>query len=126
VKLNVTIDGKVYEVEVEASEPTPERPTLSSATTAPATAASPSSAPKPANGAPVADEAKVCRSPIAGIVVKVSAQAGQAIQANDVLVVLEAMKMETTIPSPVAGKIAKVLVGNGDSVQAGQVLIEFE
>ncbi len=126
MKLNVTIDGKVYEVEVEASEPPPERPTFSTAAGAPAAAVPPPSVQKPANGAPVADEAKVCRSPIAGIVVKVSAQAGQAIQANDVLVVLEAMKMETTIPSPVAGKIAKVLVDNGDSVQAGQVLIEFE
>jgi methylmalonyl-CoA carboxyltransferase small subunit len=73
----------------------------------------------------VADESKVCRSPIAGVVVRISAQIGQAIQANDVLVVLEAMKMETVITSPVAGKVARVIVNAGDPVQAGQVLVEF-
>jgi biotin carboxyl carrier protein len=58
--------------------------------------------------------------------VKVSAQPGQAIQANDVLVVLEAMKMETTITSPVAGKVTKVNVAVGDPVQSGQIVVEFE
>jgi methylmalonyl-CoA carboxyltransferase small subunit len=59
------------------------------------------------------------------VVVRVSAQVGQAIQANDVLLVLEAMKMETVITSPVAGKVARVNVNAGDAVQAGQVLVEF-
>src|SRR5436853_99874 len=72
--------------------------------------------------APAADESKVCRSPIAGVVVRVSAQVGQAIQANDVLLVLEAMKMETVITSPLAGKVAQVNVRAGDAVQGGQVL----
>jgi methylmalonyl-CoA carboxyltransferase small subunit len=71
------------------------------------------------------DESKVCRSPIAGVVVRVSAQIGQTIQINDVLMVLEAMKMETTITSPVAGQVAKVNASVGDPVQGGQVLIEF-
>ena len=79
-----------------------------------------------AAGAPVPDESKVCRSPISGVVVKVTAQVGQAIQANDVLLVLEAMKMETVITSPVAGKVARVNVTGGDAVQSGQVLLEFE
>ena len=60
------------------------------------------------------------------MVVRVSAQVGQAIQVNDVLLVLEATKMETAISSPVAGKVAKVRVDVGDAVQAGQVLVEFE
>jgi biotin carboxyl carrier protein len=55
-----------------------------------------------------------------------SAQPGQAIQPNDELMVLEAMKMETTITSPVAGKIARVNAAVGDSVQGGQVVVEFE
>jgi methylmalonyl-CoA carboxyltransferase small subunit len=74
----------------------------------------------------VADESKVCRSPIAGMVVRVSAQVGQAIQVNDPLLVLEAMKMETVITSPSAGKVAKVNTNPGDAVQPGQVLVEFE
>ena len=74
----------------------------------------------------MADESKVCRSPFAGTVVQVSAQAGQTIQVNDVLLVLEAMKMETVITAPIAGKVAKINVNVGDAVQQGQVLVEFE
>lgn len=126
MKLKVTIDGKTYEVEVEATEPEPRRPGLisPSSTAAPKPVVAPSVA-QPSSGAPT-DESKVCRSPIAGVVVKVSAQSGQTIQAHDVLIVLEAMKMETTITSPVAGKITKVNVNVGDPVQGGQILIEFE
>jgi methylmalonyl-CoA carboxyltransferase small subunit len=75
---------------------------------------------------PVADENKVCRSPIAGVVAKVPIQVGQTIKANDVLVVLEAMKMETVITAPIAGKVAKINAKVGDFVQGGQVLVEFE
>jgi methylmalonyl-CoA carboxyltransferase small subunit len=60
------------------------------------------------------------------VVVRVAVQPEQVIQANDVLLVLEAMKMETVITSPRAGNIAKVNVGVGDAVRAGQVLVEFE
>ena len=74
----------------------------------------------------MADESKVCRSPIAGIVARVPAQVGQSIQVNDVLLVLEAMKMETVITAPIAGKVAKINAKVGDVVQQGQVLVEFE
>jgi methylmalonyl-CoA carboxyltransferase small subunit len=60
------------------------------------------------------------------VVVRVAVQVGQTIQVNDVLLVLEAMKMETVITSPLAGKAAKVNVTAGAAVQAGQVLVEFE
>jgi len=72
------------------------------------------------------DEGKVCRSPVSGIVVRVAAQAGQSLQAGDVLLVLEAMKMETSITSPVACKVAAIKAAVGDSVQSGQVVVEFE
>ena len=83
-------------------------------------------APSPGGSATVADESKVCRSPFSGTVAKISAQAGQTIQVNDVLLILEAMKMETVITAPIAGKVAKINVNVGDAVQQGQVLIEFE
>ena len=135
MKLKLTIDGKVFEVDVEAAEPEPPRPgyvpaggavRLPAAPPGAGTSvpSSPTSA-KPPSGGPF-DETKICRSPISGVVVRVSAQAGQSIQSNDVLMVLEAMKMETTITSPVAGKVAKVNVAAGDTVQGGQVLVEFE
>jgi biotin carboxyl carrier protein len=125
VKLKITVDGKVYEVEVEVSEPEPPQPGYVPPAV-PTTRVPAASPPPTPSSAPVADESKVCRSPCAGVVVRVSAQVGQAIQVNDVLLVLEAMKMETAISSPVAGKVAKVRVGVGDPVQAGQVLVEFE
>jgi len=127
VKLKLTIDGKVYEVEVDAAESEQPRPAYVppvGQTRVPA--AAPRATPAPAASEKVADESKVCRSPIAGVVVRVSAQVGQQIQANDILMVLEAMKMETVITAPTGGKIAKVGAAAGDAVQTGQVLVEFE
>ena len=124
MKLKITVDGKVYEVEVEVSEPEAPQPGYVPPPGAP-TARVPAAPPARPTSAPVADESKVCRSPIAGVVVRVSAQVGQAIQANDVLLVLEAMKMETVITSPIAGKVARINANVGDAVQSGQVLVEF-
>ena len=72
------------------------------------------------------NESKVCRSPVSGIVIRVAAQVGQSLQAGDVLLVLEAMKMETNITAPGPGKIAAIPVNEGDSVQSGQVVVELE
>jgi methylmalonyl-CoA carboxyltransferase small subunit len=128
LKLKITLDGKVYEVEVEVFEPEPPHPGYVpplGQTRIPAPSAAPPTA-SPGAPAPKADEGKVCRSPIAGVVVRVSAQIGQAIQVHDPLLVLEAMKMETVITSPVAGKVVRVNAKAGDAVQSGQVLVEFE
>lgn len=127
MKLKLTVDGKLYEVDVEVAEPEQPHPGY----VPPAgqlrreTGSAPAQ-PARADGEKVADESKVCRSPISGVVVKAPVQVGQEIQVNDILLVLEAMKMETQITAPVAGKIAKINAAVGDSVQAKQVLIEFE
>jgi methylmalonyl-CoA carboxyltransferase small subunit len=60
------------------------------------------------------------------MVSRVAAQPGQSIQVNDVLMVLEAMKMETVITAPITGKVARVEAKVGDAVQQGQVLVVFE
>jgi methylmalonyl-CoA carboxyltransferase small subunit len=134
VKLRITVDGKIYEVDVEVAQP--EHPIYGvggyfpmspARVPAPAPAAA---VPMPlavgeATGAPVNEE-KVCRSPISGIVVRVTVQVGQQIQVGDGVLVLEAMKMETDITAPVAGKVSKITVNVGDSVKGGQVLVEFE
>ena len=129
MKLKVTIDGKTYEVEVEASEAEQRRPGYIPPTggAAPTRVVAPTAA-QPAQSASgaVADESKVCRSPIAGIVVKVSAQVGQAIQANDVLIVLEAMKMEHALSVPAPMRVKAVHVAEGAQVSPGQLLIELE
>ena len=129
MKLRITVDGKVYEVEVDVSEPEATAPAyVPPIGSARVPAAAPAPPPPPRAGAttPVADEGKVCRSPIAGTVAKVPIQVGQAIKVNDVLMVLEAMKMETVITAPIAGKVAKINANVGDFVQGGQVLVEFE
>ncbi len=130
MKLNITVDGKTYEVDVEVAED--DRPQSGPYYYTPPVnpVVVPSVAPPPpppgmATGGDV-DETKVCRSPIAGVVVRVTAQAGQNIQANDPLLVLEAMKMETNITSPVAGKVKAVNAKPGEGVQIGQILVEFE
>ena len=131
MKLNITIEGKTYEVEVDAAEP--ESPAaaphavggLNLASAPLRVPAGPAPAAPPSESGPV-NEAKVCRSPVSGIVVNVAAQVGQTLQTGDVLLILEAMKMETNITAPAHGKITSLRVKQGDSVQAGQVLVEFE
>ena len=128
MKLTITINNKTYEVDVEAVDPDAPAPRVPMALdpapvrvpAAPATAI-----PRPVDAAPVNEE-KVARSPISGIVVRATAKLGQSLQIGDVLLVLEAMKMETSVTSPVAGKIKSINVGPGDSVQSGQVVVEFE
>ncbi len=132
MKLKITIDGKQYEVEVEASEE--ERGQHNSGPyyyvppSNPVSVAAPPPPPQAAGAAPSGNvsEDKVCRSPIAGIVVRIAAQTGQSIQANDPLIVVEAMKMETNITSPVSGKVKAIHAAVGDGVQINQVLVEFE
>jgi methylmalonyl-CoA carboxyltransferase small subunit len=121
MKLQIAIDDQHYEVEVEIAEddnvPRPSYvPPVSPATRL-------GSAPQPA--APVSD-AHSCRSPIAGLVIRVNVQAGQKIQPNDLLLVLEAMKMETNVVAAAGGRIKAVKVNPGDAVQVNQVLVEFE
>ena len=129
MKLKIKVENKTYEVDVEVAPPEVETAGPRGYVSQPSPLRVPAASPPP-TAAPVAggtaDEAKVCRSPISGVVAKVLAQAGQTIQPGDILLVLEAMKMETNITAPIGGKIAKVNVNTGDGVQNGQVLVEFE
>lgn len=126
MKLKITIENKTYEVDVEASEPEAPAPPPRGYSVESAPLRVPAAAPAPVAPSGPVNEEKVCRSPISGIVVRVAAQPGQSIQTGDILLVLEAMKMETNITAPLAGKIASIKVSAGDSVQAGMVLVEFE
>ena len=123
MKLKITVEGETYEVDVEAVGPEAAPALPREYVTQPAPIRVPAASKRPA--APAAEE-KVCRSPISGVVVRIAVQPGQTLQVGDILLVLEAMKMETNITSPVAGKIAAIKVGQGDAVQAGAVVAEFE
>ena len=129
MKLRITIDGKTYEAEVEILEDEESEHPYVPYTPAPVsyTPAPVSFTPSPA---PVADSSgnagKVCRSPVTGLVITVNIEPGQSVQANDVLFVLEAMKMENQVTAPHAGTVKSVNVVPGNSVKVHQVLLEFE
>lgn len=104
MKLQISVDGQTYEVEVEVAEDDyPQQmqdnfPSPTSATIQSTVLRTPS---KPGSSLDADDhEDKLCRSPLAGIVVQVPVAAGQQLQVNDLMVVLEAMKMETAITAP--------------------------
>jgi methylmalonyl-CoA carboxyltransferase small subunit len=127
VKLNIKIDNKTYEVDVEAAEPeVPAQLPRFAVESAPVRVPAASTAPAPPADAKPVNEELVCRSPVAGVVVRVAAQEGQSLQVGDILLILEAMKMETNITAPVAGKVASIKVKAGDPVQAGQIVVEFQ
>ena len=134
MQLSITIDSRKYVVDVEVMEGEEVRMPLVSEFPAPTTtiqsrpvtqlASVPVAAPASATDR-LADD-KVSRSPIGGVVQKVVAEVGQTVQVDDLLAVLEAMKMETRITSHVAGTVKKVYVASGEAVKGGQAIIEFE
>lgn len=133
MKLRIGIDGKHYEVDVEIlQEDKPQRsfgyvPPYAPPTTVRAgPPPEPVAAPAAPAGAAVADEQRVVRSPVAGVVVRVPAQPGQAIATDDLLLVIEAMKMETHVTAARDGRIAAIRVAEGDGVKVGQVLVELD
>ena len=131
MKLRLTVDGKIYEVEVEITEQDRRQrglaqPAVSSSVAAPIADSVPAVVSPRLTGAGPLDESKLFRSPISGVVMRVPTQVGQSVKENDVLMVVEAMKMETVLASPSDGKISQIHAGVGDAVQVKQVLVEFE
>lgn len=108
----ITVNGVAYDVAVEEMGE-------GAATSAPA----PAAAPKPA--AAGAGAIKI-NSPMPGNILSVKASAGQAVKKGDVLMILEAMKMENEICAPQDGTIASVQAAAGDSVESGDVLVTMD
>jgi biotin carboxyl carrier protein len=134
MKLRITVEGKSYEVEVEVLEDAPVGSILRSATVPTATMVPPvtpaTSAPRPDIAAgPVAaveTTGSVVNAPIVGTIMHLKVTVGDIVAVNQVLLVMEAMKMETNIASPVAGKVKAIYVSPGEAVKAGQLLVEIE
>lgn len=121
--LRITVDGKVFDVNVEIlgeQSAVASRPATASVAGA-AIAAPAAPAPAPAAAAPSASAGDV-PSPLAGKVVSLDKKVGDAVQAGDQLMTLEAMKMNTLVYSPAAGTITAIKVNVGDGVQEGQPL----
>ena len=115
----ITVNGNVYDVTVEEGQ-------TSGAVSAPAKAAAPKAAPKAAPAAPAGAQGAVkVEAPMQGKILKVNAAAGAAVKKGDVVVVLEAMKMENEICAPQDGTVATVECSVGDSVVTGKVLVSL-
>ncbi|KAA1262354.1 Glutaconyl-CoA decarboxylase subunit gamma [Rubripirellula obstinata] len=133
-KLRITVDGKPYEVTVERLDDDGNV----TASTGPSTGAIPGPAPAatqaPAMQAPVkhADAPRpvlqggAISSPMAGVVLSVAVTEGQGVTRDQVLLTLEAMKMENQIIAPADATVKTISVKAGDSVTEGQLMMELE
>lgn len=101
-KVKVTVNGTVYEVEIESIESGGK--------------SKPAETPTTEGGLP---------SPLAGSVVSIQVQVGQSINEGDLLITLEAMKMNTQIRAEESRKVGRICVSVGQTVQEGQILIEW-
>ena len=124
----VTLNGKIYEVEVEKGEAMIRAEYDAAAPVAPApaapaapVAAAPVAAPA-ATPAPAAAGEGVVQSPMPGNINAVKFSAGQSVKAGDVIIILEAMKMENEIVAPKDGTLTSVCVSKGQVVETGAVL----
>ena len=123
---NVTINDKVYEVEVEKGKANLLKTTAVAAAPAPVAAApvaaAPAAAPAPAASA-VAVSGTPASAPMPGTILDVKVSVGQAVKEGDIVAILEAMKMENEIFAPCDGKIGQVLVSKGSSVATGDPIV---
>lgn len=127
MKYKVTLNNRVYEVEVEEGSAMLMDEYELAAPAAPAAAAPASAAP----AAPVAAPApapglaagEVVKSPMPGNVLKINVAPGQKVAEGEVLLILEAMKMENEVVSTRAGTVAQVVVSKGAVVETGSPLV---
>ena len=110
-KYRVTVNGTAYEIELEE---------LTGAAPAAATAAAPAPAPAPAAAAPAGGEQVT--SPMPGTILSINVAAGDTVKRGQVLMILEAMKMENEIMCPCDGKVASVNTSKGAAVESGTLL----
>ncbi|MBQ2847617.1 MAG: biotin/lipoyl-binding protein [Clostridia bacterium] len=134
MKYVVNLNGKAYEVEVEETQAVimnvsdapvaaaPVAAPVAAPAPAPAAAPAPEAAPAPAApAAPVAGGTNIT-APMPGTILSVNATPGSTVNAGDVIMILEAMKMENEIVAPCAGTVKQVLVSKGSTVETDAVL----
>ena len=129
MKYKVTLNGRTYEVEVEAGKAMLLDEYAAVAPVAPAAAApvaaapAAAAAPAPAAAGVTVSGGTTVSAPMPGNILKVNVTVGQTVKEGDLLVVLEAMKMENEIFAPKAGTVAAVNVTKGQSVDTGATMV---
>ncbi len=128
MKYKITLNNRVYEVEVEAGkamllEEYDAVAPVAAAPAAPVAAAAPAAPVAPAPAAAPVGSGEAVPAPMPGTILKVNVSAGQAVKAGDTLCVLEAMKMENEIKAPKDGTVNTVAVQKGASVNTGDALV---
>lgn len=118
-RFNITVNGKAYDVAVEEVSGGSAPAAVPAAAPAAAAAPVPAPAAAPANGTAV-------KAPMPGNILDVKVSAGDTVAEGQVLMVLEAMKMENDIVAPKAGKVASISVKKGDTVNSNDALAYIE
>ncbi|MGN1213635.1 MAG: biotin/lipoyl-containing protein [Bacteroidaceae bacterium] len=128
-KANVTVNGKAYDVEIVGKEVKSATPAPAPATAptpkpapAPAAAPAPKPAPAPAPKPATSGEGTPFKAPLPGTIVDIKASVGQQVAIGDVVLILEAMKMENEITAEKAGTITAISVNKGDTVMEGTTM----
>lgn len=128
-KYRITLDGRIYEMEIERIDSQGETPRTMTAAASPETPRTPAPKPqeKPVSAAPAVQPsgAGVVKSPMPGTIVRVNAREGDSVKREQSVLVLEAMKMENDIAAPADGIIKAIYVTQGDTVQGGSPLFEI-
>ena len=132
-KFRISVNGNSYEVEVEELDAGSETSVAPVQKSIPKPAApvakkpkKKAPAPKPEKNTPPIAGGHTVESPMPGTILSISVSEGDSLSNGDVLLVLEAMKMENEITSEVDGTIASINVKNGAAVDAGEVLVVIE
>ena len=122
MKYKVTLNGKCYEVVVEKGEAVCEvvydAPTAAAAAPAAAAPASPAAAPAAPAGA-----GEAVTAPMPGTVLNVKVTQGQSVKKGDILIILEAMKMENEITAPRDGVVSQIVAAKGAAVDTDAPLV---
>ena len=118
MKYKVTLNNRVYEVEVEEGSAM----LVDEYALAVVPAAAPAAPAAPAAAAPMA-AGDVVKSPMPGNILKINVAQGQTVKEGDTLIVLEAMKMENDVVAPRAGTVAQIVVTKGAVVETGSPLV---
>ena len=119
----ITVNGNIYNVSVEekaGGAPTAAAPAAVPA--APAAPAAPAPAPAPAPASSGAAGGITVKAPMPGKILSIKASEGQAVKKGDVILLLEAMKMENEVVAPQDGTVATINVASGAAVEAGDTL----